>query len=101
MIMEFCERIWDVIKSVPKGKVTTYMIIANHIGSKAYRAVGNACNRNRSSDVPCHRVVRSDGKLGGFNRGSLLKAKILRSEGIDIKNGKINNLDNVMFKFGR
>ncbi|KKP69147.1 MAG: methylated-DNA-protein-cysteine methyltransferase [Candidatus Moranbacteria bacterium GW2011_GWE1_35_17] len=78
----FQARVFAVVKKIPRGKVLTYKEVAQKIGSpKAYRAVGNALNKNYNKDVPCHRVIKSDGTLGGFRDGTLAKAKILKKEG--------------------
>jgi len=87
----FNERCYDVLRKVPRGKVTTYKEIARKINSKAYRAVGNAMNKNPYAPrVPCHRVVKSNGEVGGFASGTKKKIKMLRKEGIEIKNNKID-----------
>ena len=94
----FNERCYEILKKVPKGKVTTYKELARAINSKAYRAVGNAMNKNpHAPRVPCHRVISSNGSIGGFATGSKNKIKMLRAEGIKIKNNKID-LDKYFFK---
>ncbi len=103
--MKFDKRVWDLMKKIPRGKVTTYKVIAECLDSKAYRAVGNACRRNPHAPIiPCHRVVNSDGGIGGFGgetSGNNIKRKIqlLRKEGVRVKNGKIANFEKVLFKF--
>lgn len=78
-------------KLIPKGKVTTYKIIALAIGKpRAARAIGNALNKNFDSKIPCHRVVRSDGAVGGYNKGREVKKKLLVKEGVWIKGNKVN-----------
>lgn len=78
----FQAKVYAAVKKIPKGQTMTYKQIAKLIGKPlAYRAVGNALNKNRSSEVPCHRVVRSDGKPGGFYWGAKEKIKILKAEG--------------------
>lgn len=78
----FQAKVFAVVKKIPKGKTLTYKEVAKKIGSpQSYRAVGNALNKNCFKDVPCHRVIRSDGKIGGFNRGPQNKIKILKKEG--------------------
>ena len=96
----FNERVWEKCKRIPKGKVSTYGEIAKAIGSKnSSRAVGNALNKNPFAPiVPCHRVIQSNGSIGGFATGSNKKIKMLKNEGIEIKNGKIN-LENFLYKF--
>ena len=88
--INFSERCYAILKRVPKGRVTTYKEIALALRSEGYRAVGNAMNKNRNKDVPCHRVVMSDGKIGGFAFGVEKKIKILRNEGVEVKDGKVN-----------
>ncbi len=91
-VNEFTKKVFSVTRGISKGKVSTYMDIAAAIGKpKAYRAVGNALNKNCFESVPCHRVVKSDGSLGGFSRGIKAKISLLKKEGIPIKNGKIMN----------
>jgi len=88
----FQEKVYRVVKRIPKGRVTTYRDVARAIGSpRAARAVGNALNKNPYAPmVPCHRVVRSDGSVGGFASGANKKEAMLRKEGVLIKNHKIN-----------
>jgi len=94
----FNERCYEILKKVPKGKVTTYKELARAINSKAYRAVGNAMNKNpHAPRVPCHRVISSNGDIGGFATGTKNKIKMLRAEGVRIKNNKID-LDKYFFK---
>ncbi|MEX2216437.1 MAG: MGMT family protein [Phycisphaeraceae bacterium] len=89
--MNFNERVWALTVRIPRGSVATYASIARKLGSKAYRAVGNALNRNPfAPQVPCHRVVGSDGKLTGFAGGLRKKAAMLREEGIEVRGDKVN-----------
>lgn len=89
---QFKEDVYRVIKKIPRGKVATYKAVARAVGRPgAYRAVGNALNKNlRAPKVPCHRVVKSDGKIGGYAGGVKEKIKLLKKEGIQIKNNQIN-----------
>lgn len=97
--MNFNEKCYELLKKVPKGKVTTYKEIAKILHSKAYRAVGNAMNKNPYIGiVPCHRVIKSNGEVGGFALGIKNKIKLLREEGIEIKGNKIVNFDKHLFK---
>lgn len=95
----FQKAVWEATRRVPKGKVTTYAAIAKLIGRpRAVRAVGNALNKNPyAPQVPCHRVVKSDGGLGGFAGGVKNKKQILEKEGVKIKNNKIINFDEKLF----
>lgn len=88
---DFNLRCYNLLKRVPKGKVTTYAEIARALNSRGYRAVGNAMNRNKNIIiVPCHRVVRNDGKIGGYSMGIKKKIEILKKEGVNISSGKID-----------
>ncbi|MBN2454570.1 MGMT family protein [Candidatus Woesearchaeota archaeon] len=94
--MKFDKKVWRICSKVPKGKVTTYKAIAQKLHTKAYRAVGNALNKNPyAPKVPCHRVVKSDGRLGGFAKGHNRKKAMLQKEGIIIEMGKIKNFEKV------
>jgi len=79
----FTEKVRDIVRKIPKGKTMTYKEVATKAGNpKAARAVGAIMRTNYDADIPCHRVVRSDGGMGGYNRGgSLKKSEILRIEG--------------------
>ncbi len=100
MKLSFAEGVYRLAKKIPKGKVSTYKDLANALGNpKAVRAVGNALNKNPfAPKVPCHRVIKSDGSVGGFASGTRNKIKLLRREGIILRNGKIN-LKKFCFKF--
>ena len=85
---DFQIKVWNAISKIPKGKVKTYKELARSIRKpKASRAVANACGKNPFPiKIPCHRVIRSDGRLGGYsgNGGIKTKRKLLRSEGVFI-----------------
>lgn len=81
----FDEAVWRLISQVPEGKVTTYGAIARALGTRAYRRVGQACNRSPGMPhVPCHRVVASDGRLHGFGSGLDIKREMLQAEGVTV-----------------
>ena len=79
----FAKRVYAVVAKIPKGKVMTYKQVAAKAGSPdASRAVGMLMKQNYNPNVPCHRVIRSDGKIGDYNRGGRdRKIEILREEG--------------------
>ena len=85
---EFQERVWEEIGKIPRGEVRTYKEIAIAIGRpNSARAVANACGKNpRPIEIPCHRVIRSDGHLGGYSGkgGPSTKRKLLKKEGISL-----------------
>jgi methylated-DNA-[protein]-cysteine S-methyltransferase len=78
----FSDRVREVVRHIPKGETRTYGQVAAAAGSPgAARAVGMIMKNNYDPTVPCHRVIRSDGKLGGYNRGGIeVKEKMLRDE---------------------
>lgn len=68
--MNFTETVKAIVRHIPKGKVMTYKEVAQAAGNpRASRAVANIMAKNYDPTVPCHRVIRSDGTLGGYNRG--------------------------------
>lgn len=78
----FKEKVFDVVRKIPRGKTMTYKAVATKAGKpNASRSVGNILNTNYDLTIPCHRVVRSDGKIGGYNRGVRNKVRILKEEG--------------------
>ena len=83
---KFQLKVWNYLKSIPKGKVKSYKEVAIGINRpKSARAVANACAKNPyAPKIPCHRVIRSDGKIGGFSASGGIKAKkkLLKKEGI-------------------
>ena len=85
---EFQLKVWNFLKTIPKGTVKTYKQVAIEIKSpKSARAVANACGKNpHAPKIPCHRVIRSDGGLGGYSgRGGIkTKLRLLRSEKVYI-----------------
>ena len=94
---EFQILCYETLKnSVPAGSVITYGNLAMLMGHpNAYRAVGSAMNKNPyAPEVPCHRVVKSNGELGEYAFGSALKQKRLQEEGIKIVNNKVVNFKN-------
>ncbi|MBI5391050.1 MGMT family protein [Candidatus Woesearchaeota archaeon] len=86
----FQHRVLALLTEIPHGKITTYQVIAHKLGTKAYRAVGNALHTNPDPDTyPCCKVVKSNGSLGGFAHGSKEKIRRLSREGIVVQEGKI------------
>ena len=83
-LTDFQKAVYRVVARIPRGRTITYAQVARTIGRpKATRAVGNALNRNPFAPaVPCHRVIRSDGNIGGFASGSEVKKKLLKREGV-------------------
>jgi methylated-DNA-[protein]-cysteine S-methyltransferase len=95
------EKVYKKLLEVPKGKITTYGELAKAIGLKnGQRVIGKIMNKNPYPViVPCHRVIKSDGKIGGYAWGEKVKAKMLSNEGMKIKNGKILDVEKSIYRF--
>ena len=90
MVTNFQRSVYEILKKVPKGKVTTYKRIADKLKNSP-RAVGNALNKNPYAPiVPCHRVIKTNGCVGGFASRTADKIRLLEKEGIKIEKEKIN-----------
>jgi len=82
----FEKKVYEAVSLIPRGKVKSYAQIAKEAGFPgAYRAVGNALNKNPCiGRIPCHRVIKSNGEIGGFSLGTQAKKRMLRKEGVYI-----------------
>lgn len=82
----FTQIVRDIVKNIPKGSVMTYKDVAIKAGNpRAARAVANIMASNYDLEVPCHRVIRTDGSLGGYNRGGIEKKRMLLiTEGVNL-----------------
>jgi methylated-DNA-[protein]-cysteine S-methyltransferase len=98
-VTPFQQRVYEVTRLIPRGRVTTYRLLADAIGCGSSRAVGQALRRNPFAPaVPCHRVIRSDLTLGGFSghtEGPAIRKKLrlLREEGVQFKDGRLVDPD--------
>lgn len=83
----FSQKVKEIVRKIPKGKTLTYKEVAKKAGNPmASRAVGNIMKSNYDSKIPCHRVIRSDGQMGGYNRGGTLKKReMLLEEGFIVR----------------
>ena len=100
--MNFNNKVWQLTQKIPKGKITTYKIVAKKLNSNAYRAVGQALKKNPNApEVPCHRVVASDGSIYGYKgiKNNKEKINLLKKEGIKIKDNKIINFEKYLYRF--
>ena len=79
----FADKVRDIVRKIPKGKTMTYKQVATKAGNaNAARAVGAVMRKNYDTDIPCHRVIASDGSMRGYNRGGVdKKRQILKAEG--------------------
>ena len=87
----FREKVYRIVKKIPEGRIMTYKQVAKLVGSpRAFRAVGNILNKNPDlKTVPCHRVIKSNGKIGGYRYGTKRKASLLKKEGVIIKKRRV------------
>jgi len=99
------EKTYTLLAKVPRGRVTTYKELAMALGTRGYRAIGQIVRNNPYAPrVPCHRVVASDGTIGGFmghSRGEAIQKKIamLASEGVHVTGKRINEFPKKLFHF--
>jgi methylated-DNA-[protein]-cysteine S-methyltransferase len=99
----FQDKVWQQAKKIPKGKVTTYKELACALGNpRAGRAVGQALNKNQNPvKIPCHRVVCSSGRIGGYKVGVQAKKRLLKKEGVDILKDRIVDFGGRFYKLTR
>jgi len=99
--MSLEQQVYKKLTEVPQGKITTYGELAKAVGLKnGQRMIGQIMKKNPYPGIiPCHRVVKSDGKIGGYAYGGAVKTNMLRIEGIQIQNGKILDWHNKLHKF--
>lgn len=82
----FREKVLSVVAQIPAGKTLTYKEVAEQVGHpRAYRVIGNLLSKNHDPAIPCHRVIRSDGTVGGYNRGTLEKIRRLKKEAVQLR----------------
>lgn len=88
-MLSFKEKVLRVVACIPKGKVMSYKEVAERARApRAWRAVGNILNKNYEPEIPCHRVICSDGRVGDYNRGAEKKKQLLKKEGISLVPGR-------------
>ncbi|MBI5614205.1 MGMT family protein [Candidatus Gottesmanbacteria bacterium] len=99
------KKVYSLLDTVPRGKVTTYKALAHGAGTKAYRAIGQIMKYNPNApETPCHRVVATNGTLGGYmgktDKQTLQKKiDLLKKEGVEVKNNRILNFKNIFYSF--
>lgn len=87
---KFKNKVYETVKKITKGKVMSYKEVARLVGKpQAWRLVGNILSKNKNCKIPCHRVIKSDAKIGGYNQGSKKKEYLLKKEGLVIKKGRV------------
>lgn len=97
---EFQKRCYALLQQIPVGRVTTYGELSRALNTKAYQAIGQAmkCNPNPVV-VPCHRVVKSCGDIGGYAYGVEKKIALLEAEGVSVEKGKVVDFEQRLFRF--
>ena len=95
------KKIYRKLLQVPSGKITTYKELARSVGlENGQRVIGQIMKKNPFPVIiPCHRVVKSNGEIGGYGYGISIKKSMLVKEGISIKNNKIKNFQKTFFRF--
>ncbi len=101
MLTSLEKKVLFLVEKIPLGKITTYKEIAKALNlEKGSRFVGNSLRKNPEPiKIPCHRVIKSNGFLGGYFWGKNKKIELLKKEGVIVKNNKIFNYKNIIFKF--
>lgn len=96
----FDERCYALLRQIPKGRVSSYKEIAHALECKAYRTVGNAMNKNPypKEEYPCHRVLKSNGSVGGYALGVEKKIEMLRAEGLEIIEERVVGFEDLLMK---
>jgi len=96
----FENKLQKLLIQIPKGKVVTYKGLAHAMGTRGYRFVGQLLHKNpRPNKYPCYKIVKSDGSLGGYAKGADEKIRRLKRDGVEVKNNKIVDFKNVLYKF--
>lgn len=102
MLTVFQKQVHKALSEIPRGRVTTYSLLSNHLKTKAVRAVATAVGKNPDYPrVPCHRVVLSDGQIGKYSGtgGVKRKIKLLQQEGVEVESDRIVDFENKLYSF--
>lgn len=105
MISPFAKHVYKLLRTVPKGRVTTYKELANAMDTKAFRAIGQVMRSNPNApNTPCHRVVSANGTLGGFMGEKsgpkvLKKIRLLKKEGVLVHGNRVVDFNRKLYKF--
>ncbi len=97
-------KVYEALRKIPRGKVTTYKIIGDYVGCRGYRAIGRILNANPDApQTPCHRVISTSGELGGYAGGTKKKCDLLEKEGVIFESRErgvfVSNLEKVLYRF--
>ncbi len=102
--MKFAQKVYNLLEKIPEGRITTYKVIGKKLNTEAYQAIGQILKQNPNAPkTPCHRVVSSDGSVGGYKgekTGEAVeeKIKLLENEGIKIEDEKVKNFEKVLWR---
>ncbi len=101
MLTRFYQKVYNLLKKIPKGKITTYQLLAKAVGKpKNWRQIARILAHNPyPGKFPCYKVVKSNGEIGGYFCGIKKKKKLLQKDGIIIKRNKIQTFKKYLFKF--
>lgn len=88
----------QLLKIIPRGKITTYKLLATAARTNP-RVVAAILRKNKDYSYPCYKVVMSSGRIGGYNRGTKIKIKLLYKDGIEVRNGKVLDFKKRLFRF--
>ncbi len=102
--MKFSEKVYELCRKIPDGKISTYREIAKKLNTKSYRAVGQALKHNQNpKNIPCFKIVKANGDVGGYSginpKNISKKIRLLKNEGIKIKDNKVLDMESVLYKF--
>jgi len=102
--MNLNKKVYDLCKKIPKGKLSTYKLIAKKLNTNAYRAIGQILKHNKDPiKIPCYKIVKNNGEISGYNgnnrKNISKKIKLLGKDGIIIKNNKVLNFEKLLYKF--
>lgn len=94
------KKVYSLLRQIPEGKISTYKDLALAVGTKSFRSIGQILKCNPDAPkTPCHRIVKSNGEMGGYAFGLDRKISLLEKEGIKIADGKIINFKQKLFNF--
>ena len=100
MATQFQQEVWAALSNIPRGRVASYADVAEMVGRPgASRAVGSACGANpKLVEVPCHRVVASDGRIGQYAQGTEQKIALLEREGVEVSDNKVVHFERLRYR---
>lgn len=100
-LTDFQRNVYNFLKKIPKGKIATYKILAKAVGKpKNWRQIGKILSQNPDvKEFPCFRVIKSNGEVGGYQKGIKRKTILLKKDGIIVNGDRIRDFKKILFKF--